>query len=305
MPPLGFLRSLSRREGPLSIREAREEDYPDMESFADISGQAYSGLGGAMREAIREDVALTAWQRDRLAGFILAHRQGPNVAWIHGLGLAHDVSPDTVGGALLGELEAHLRAVGVSWIGYMDEHGLGWLRRLLERAGFHRNTRVVSYEAPVQPPPTRGNPTVSVRPATAADIPAVARLDSAAFGPLWAYREEVLHRVLGEVAYFQVAESDGTVVGYILCTVYHRDRVHVVRLAVDPQAQSQGIGARLLAEAYDHFGARGIRWISLNTQEENARSQRLYRWFGFRPTGEDMGVWAKELTGGEDDKGKR
>jgi len=295
MPPLAFFRSLIERQGPLTLRPAALEDYDAIRDLLDASTRAYSGLGGAMREAMQQDVALTAWQQDRLAGFILAHVQGPAAAWIHGLGLASDVAPDTVGVALLHELERSLAERGVTWIGYMDEYRLGWARRLLERAGYHFHTRVVSYETPLHTPPTAGNAAVTVRPATAADLPAVAQVDAAAFGPLWAYREQVLCAVYGEVAYFEVAEHAGEVVGYILCTVYQRDRVHIVRLAVAPHAQRQGVGARLLAEAYDDFARQDIRWVTLNTQEENVRSQRLYQRFGFQATGEEMDVWGKEV----------
>jgi ribosomal-protein-alanine N-acetyltransferase len=295
-PPLGFLRSFTQRQGPLALRPASPDDYDAIQDLLDTAARTYSGLGGAMREALHQDVALTAWQDERLAGFLLAYQQGPEAAWIHGFGLAADVSQDTIGDALLQELERTLLKRGVTWIGYMDEYRLGWIRRLLERAGFHHRTRVISYEMPLQTPPTRGNRRATIRPATAADLPAVAQLDRAAFGPLWAYHEQVFRAVLGEVAYFQAAELDGEVAGYILCTTYQRDRVHIVRLAVAPHRQGQGVGARLLADAYTQFERQGLRWVSLNTQEENARSQQLYHWFGFRPTGEEMGVWAKCMT---------
>jgi len=285
-----------RRQGPLSLRPARLEDYSTIQAMLDTAARAYSGLGGAMREALQEDLALTAWQEECLAGFVLAYQQGPEAAWMHGFGLARDVSQDQVSAALLQALEQELTERGVSWIGYMDEYKLGWLQHLLEQAGFQRQTRVVGYETPLHTPPTRGNVQVTVRPATAGDLPTIAQLDRAAFGPLWAYREQVFQSVLGEIDYLTVAQHKEELVGYILCTRYQRNRAHVVRLAVIPHWQKKGVAARLLAEAYDYFAHEGTRWISLNTQQENVRSQHLYHHFGFRPTGDEMAVWAKELN---------
>jgi ribosomal-protein-alanine N-acetyltransferase len=294
--PLGFLRSRSHRQGAIVIRPAEAGDYATIDWLTGASPYAYSGLGGSLREALQDDLVLTAWQEDSLAGFAMAHRQGPEAAWVYAFSLAADVSLSQVGRVLVRGLEERLAPAGVTMLGYMDEYGLSWLRRLLEEVGFRRETRVVSYEAPVRRPPSMGNQEVAVRPAGPADIPAVARLDRAAFGPLWAYSERVLRSVLGPLVYFQAAELPGTVCGYMLCTFHQDDRAHVVRIAVDPGLQGQGIGVRLLAEFFLYARTQGVRRVSLNTQEENYRSQQLYRWFGFAPTGEEVGVWVKGFT---------
>jgi ribosomal-protein-alanine N-acetyltransferase len=291
--PSPFLRS-PRREGPVSIRHAEPADLPAVEGIIARSPRAYAGLGGAMREAIQEDFGLTAWQAEKLAGFVMAYQQGPDVAWIHACGLAEDVSPSAVGGPLLHSLEQEADTAGLSWLAYMDEHGLAWLRHLLEEAGFRRRTRVVAYEAPLRAPPGAGHQGVRVRPVSPADIAAIAPLDLAAFGPLWAYGERVFASVLDAAGHFAAAEWEGQIVGYILCTL-HRERAHVVRLAVHPRWQGRQIGVRLLAEAFSSFTLRGLRRISLNTQEENRRSQRLYHWFGFRQKTKGVGVWVKAL----------
>lgn len=296
-PPLPFLRSRPPRGIPISVRSAASGDVEAVEKLIDHSPRAYAGLGGALREAIQDDFAVTAWQGDKLAGFATAYRQGPDAAWIHACGLAADVSTAAVGAALLRSIEQRARSTGLSWLAYMDEHGLPWLRHLLKQNGFHRQTRVLGYEAPVQLPPGPGNQEVHLRPAQRPDIPRIARVDRAAFGPLWAYGEQVFSSVLGAVALFVVAESEGEIVGYILCTCHREHRAHVVRLAVHPQFQGQQMGARLLAEAFSTFARQGQRTISLNTQEENYRSQRLYRWFGFRQTTKGVEVLAKQLVG--------
>lgn len=285
----------ARRSEVILIREASGPDLPTVEALLGRTPHSYSGLGGALREALREDLALTAWQAGLPAGFATVHRQGPEVAWIYAFAMAREVSPEAVGTALLSGLEERLGPMGVSYLAYMDEYDLPWLRRLLERAGFARHTRVVGFESQVGPPPSWGNQEVRVRPAGPSDLPAVARLDQAAFGPIWGYGEHVFRSVLDTDALFLLAEEEGEIVGYILCTMHPERRAHIVRLAVSPAHQGRQIGVRLLAEAFVALRSRGVEWISLNTQEENRRSQRLYRWFGFRPTGEEVGVWVKRL----------
>lgn len=290
-----MLRGRDRPSEILLVREVTGEDLPAVEGLLGRTPRSYSGLGGALREALRQDLALVGWQADVPAGLVVVHRQGPEVAWIYALAVARHVSLDAVGRALLSGLEERLRAVGVSYLAYMDEYGLPWLCRLLERAGFVRHTRVVNFEARAGPPPSWGNREVEVRPAGPADLPGIARLDQAAFGPIWGYGEHVFRSVLETDALFLLAEEKGKVVGYILCTLHPERRAHVVRLAVSPEHQGQRVGVRLLAEAFVLLRSRGIEWIGLNTQEENRRSRRLYRWFGFLPTGERVGVWVKRL----------
>lgn len=288
----------ARRSEAIRICEASEPDLPTVEALLGRTPYSYSGLGGALREALREDLALAAWQADAPAGFVAVHRQGPEVAWMYAFAVAQDVSLEAVGTALLSGLEERLKPIGVSYLAYMDEYDLPWLRRLLGRAGFVRHTRVVSFEARADLPPGGGNRGVEVRPAGLSDLPAVARLDQAAFGPIWGYGEHVFQSVWETDALFLLAEERGETVGYVLCTLHPERRAHVVRLAVAPDHQGRQIGVRLLAEAFVALRSQGVEWIGLNTQEENRRSQRLYRWFGFRPTGEEVEVWVKHLLHG-------
>jgi ribosomal-protein-alanine N-acetyltransferase len=294
-PPIGFLRPRKNRKGALIVRKAEPTDLDAVETIAQTSSYAYTGLGGAMQEALYHDIVLTAWQGGEMAGFVMAHHQGPKAAWLHAFGAAPDVSLSETGRTLLEEVQRTATRRGITWLGYMDEYGLPWLRNLLEDAGFRPHGRVIGFEAPLVSPPTAGAQWVQIRPALRRDIPAIARLDQEAFAPVWAYKASIFGNVLDQVASFFVAEGEGELVGYILITQYQKERAHVVRLAIQPQRQGQGVGARLLAEAFAQLRRRGLQRISLNTQEDNLRSQRLYHRFGFRHTGKFVRIWAKEV----------
>jgi ribosomal protein S18 acetylase RimI-like enzyme len=62
-------------------------------------------------------------------------------------------------------------------------------------------------------------------------------------------------------------------------------------LAILPAAQGQGVGAQLLSDMVMRFTRRGFRSFTVNTQETNERSQRLYQRFGFVRNGYDLPVW--------------
>jgi ribosomal-protein-alanine N-acetyltransferase len=72
--------------------------------------------------------------------------------------------------------------------------------------------------------------------------------------------------------------------------VYGRE-AHLTRIAVHPDWQGQGVGKRLLAAAVQTAQSHSARSLTLNTQVSNRRSQRLYRAFGFAPTGQITSVY--------------
>ena len=292
--PFGFLRP-PRRQGPLSVRRTGPGDLAVIHRLLRDARQVHIGPEGVLPEEVERDFVLGTWQGTDLVGLVTAYRQGPQAAWLDAFALADDAPAKEIAQALLRRLEEEAARAGITWLGYMDAYDRPWLRGHLRRAGFSQQTRVVSYETPMHPPPTWGNPAVQVRPATPTDIPAVGRVDRAAFAPLWAYRDEILHACLKQPGFFLLAEEAGEVVGYILIVRYDPDHAHVVRLAVHPQHQGRQIGARLLAEGFSRLSLGRQGWVSLNTQEENVRSQRLYRRFGFRPTGKGIPVWAKGI----------
>ena len=69
-------------------------------------------------------------------------------------------------------------------------------------------------------------------------------------------------------------------------------------LFVVPERWGQGIGGVLLDAVLDEAKRRNYSHIHLWTDEDNERSQRLYRSRGFSPTGQSAageGEWAREI----------
>jgi ribosomal-protein-alanine N-acetyltransferase len=165
-----------------------------------------------------------------------------------------------------------------------------WIEPHLRSWGFAQTNDVITLchrgKHHSQPPLV----TVRLRDASHHDLPAIARVDEAAFESLWRHDEADLAHAQVAAVIFVVAELEGNIVGYQLST-QHGLNGHLARLAVDPGVQGQGIGRGLVSSALTFFEQRGIREVTVNTQRDNLASQRLYRRTGFESTNHSVPVW--------------
>jgi ribosomal protein S18 acetylase RimI-like enzyme len=166
-----------------------------------------------------------------------------------------------------------------------------WFRRLLQASDFELSHRVIMllWERG-NVPPVRTPPAASVRPMNVDDLVEVARVDRAAFNPLWQNSHEALLLAFRQSAVATVAEVAGEIVGYQLSTANHMGG-HLARLAIHPQVQGRGIGYQLLRDTLIQFERRGARQLTVNTQHNNFTSIALYEKAGFRRTGESYPVY--------------
>lgn len=133
---------------------------------------------------------------------------------------------------------------------------------------------------------------MEIRPATAADVPAMARVLEAAGRAAWGHigpveRFTVREVDLGDRAF--VAVEDGGIAGFATIRGCELAMLHV-----HPSAWRRGIGRALLAQA------EGCGAEFLYTEERNERALRMYGAAGWRPDGqarerEWLGVQLREL----------
>jgi [ribosomal protein S18]-alanine N-acetyltransferase len=76
------------------------------------------------------------------------------------------------------------------------------------------------------------------------------------------------------------------------------DTGQIIRLAVHPGAQRQGIGRALLNDGLAYCHANHARRVTINTQESNAASLRLYEQSGFRRIGRRVPLLVRPLRPG-------
>ena len=123
-----------------------------------------------------------------------------------------------------------------------------------------------------------------IRPATAADVPAVKAVTDAAFTP---YIErigvvpvpmEADHAA--NVAAGPVYVTGRPVTGLVVVEA-HTDHLYLDTLAVHPDAQGQGVGGRLLRFVEAHARALGLPEVRLYTNAMMWENQKIYPKYGY------------------------
>lgn len=243
----------------------------------------------ALADYLNREPFLLAEEGGNLRGFLAGHTSRPRQAALIAAGLADDGAISPWLDCLLPRCVASLRAQRVASLSYIGS--AAWLAGPLQARGFHLVSNIVTYEKSGWAVPGSGNQTVRVRPVRVADLAALVALDALDFHPLWRNSVETLRRRRETLPYFVVAVAGKETVGYCYCSA-EKERGHLIRMAVHPAWQGRGVGTRLVAEAVQFFRRTGAQLITLNTQEENERAQRLYRQFGFRLMGrEAAALW--------------
>jgi ribosomal protein S18 acetylase RimI-like enzyme len=134
--------------------------------------------------------------------------------------------------------------------------------------------------------------------ATTTDLDLVLQLDQRSFPWLWwNARDDMAAYMQIAGVYVYIAKQDQAPVGYASFTMYN-GWAHLDRLAVIQAQQGRGYGAAQLAYILRLMSDLGARSVGLSTQENNVRSHRLYRRFGFRQTRDTLGIYGKAIEEG-------
>ena len=135
--------------------------------------------------------------------------------------------------------------------------------------------------------PTTADPTLTIRPATAADAEVIASLftdEGYPAGP--SDIVERLTRFASPHSQVLVAEHEGAVLGFIAIHAMprfeHDDRiVRILALVVDAGARERGVGRTLMAEA-ERIGAElGAAFIEITAGHHRPEARRLYESAGY------------------------
>ena len=129
-----------------------------------------------------------------------------------------------------------------------------------------------------------------IRPATAADVPAIAEIVDQAYrhyiarigkppGPML---DDYAARVSQDAVWVL---DEGAEIAGIIVLLPAPDYLLLDNIAVSPSRQGLGLGRRLLAFAEDEALRRGYREIRLYTHQMMVENQRLYASIGYEETG--------------------
>jgi ribosomal-protein-alanine N-acetyltransferase len=151
-----------------------------------------------------------------------------------------------------------------------------------------------------------------LRPATAADIAEIARIERSSFADPWS--DDSFRRILGgHSTIFQVLEMppDNEIAGYIIAFVVGAD-AELLNVAVEPGYRGRGLAGQMLDAVLIQLGLSGVRTAFLEVRESNRAARALYGSRGFREIGrrrnyyrrpvEDALVMRRVLDVGADDE---
>jgi ribosomal protein S18 acetylase RimI-like enzyme len=139
-----------------------------------------------------------------------------------------------------------------------------------------------------------------IRPATGADVPAIASLVERAYEhyverlgrrPAPMDDDHAAHVAQGD----QYVLVDGAVVGAIVVTT-RADHIYVDNVAVAPERQGEGLGRALLEFADAEARRRGHRELRLSTNVVMTENQQIYPRLGYQEVGrERVGIYHRVL----------
>jgi GNAT superfamily N-acetyltransferase len=279
------------REMDMETRRARPSDWPLIETLSQRARRTLPWLSH-WEECLTEDPFIVIERDGAVIGSLLARSDGSPVAWVRLAAVDDALDVDEWLRLALPPVLDGLRRRGTHRLAWMDYEG--WAGPYLRARGFEELTQVITWAKLDRTLPNIRAADARLRPASDADVPAAVTVDRAALDPHWWHSEATMRHRIAAPSHFAVAEVAGAVVGYAEGELY-LPQAHLNRIAVHPDHQGHGIGASLLHDALRAFWRRGSERVTLNTQSDNRRSQRLYRRFGFEPTGDVMTAWELRL----------
>ncbi len=235
---------------------------------------------------------LLAWRDGKLQGVLGVADPLGQTSWLRLIAVRDKAPVDGVLGALWDIMRQTLKPLGVKtlWLLVASD----WLTQYAPLFGAQPLERIVTLRRDARSLPPLRNTAVRVRPAEWQDLAEMTRIDHAAFSPPWQLSQSDLRQAMRLAASCTVAMLEERIVGYQLST-RHRESGHLARLAVEPDVQGCGVGGALLNRLLLYFHERSVHVVTVNTQETNTRSQRLYNYYGFFRNGYDLPVWCSTL----------
>ena len=221
--------------------------------------------------------------KERIAAILACPPNPPGMAWIRLFASAGSLHPSVSWYPLFNKSLEILAFTPITTIASLGLHN--WFTDVLYQSGFIHQYDIIVMEWKNQLPafqqPAKD---IFLRPMKPSDLTDVRKVDQLAFKPLWQIPIEALHCAYHQSSYASVAEENGQIIGYQLCTSTPVS-AHLARLAVHPNMQKQQIGYFLLQDLLKKYHNQGMRHVTVNTQQNNQASISLYKKMGFKATG--------------------
>ncbi len=277
----------------VTIRQASHQDISTITRFLDRAILVHRNLDWQpLVEWVPREPFLLRFEDQKLTSLLSCAPDPEGVAWLHAFAMDHWSSDiDKIWRSLLELAVENLKSLHSNLYSVSLNE---WYSRLLGETGFtiKQNIIVLQWDK-IMPATLPLMDDVLIRPMEPADLDQVTELDQRAFDPAWTISRASMEHVYLSAAHSAIAELNGTIIGYELSTSSYFS-AHLTRLAVSPFYKKANIGYSLTREMLMFFKSRGIKQITVNTQDDNAASIGLYKKLGFQPTNESFPIyWLK------------
>lgn len=148
-------------------------------------------------------------------------------------------------------------------------------------------------------PPDESEAALAFRAMRREDLERVVEIEQSAFARPWSrdlIAREMAHDWSSILLAVEPAPGGEAVLGLIVFWLVH-DEVHVLNVAVAPEARRRGVARALMREAERRGAGRGARIATLEVRRTNQAALELYRSLGYRKVGVRPRYYAEE---GED-----
>lgn len=290
---------------PLRAYQATIHDQQALRRLFDQSRRSFVAFGPEdLPQLLASGACTVALDGEGIGAFLGVAVNRADWAFVRGLAIRDSWRTREGLMAVLEPAARRLRAGGVT---HLAVYGVAlWLPPALLHVGFRRREWIITLER--HPRPLADRPagseslegaSLQIRPVAPGDLAALATLDAASFEPPYQLASGELIELMVTSGHFVVAEARApgdspALLGYA-CADVLVDTGQIIRLAVHPDAQRQGIGRSLLNHALSYCHDAGVRRVTINTQESNAASLRLYEQNGFRRMGRRVPLLVREL----------
>jgi ribosomal-protein-alanine N-acetyltransferase len=285
----------------LQVYRASVHDQPQVLRLLEESRRSFAAFGPEdLPQLLASGACTIAPDGDTVGAFLCVSVNRARWAFVRGVAIKNGWRTDEGLRAVLESAIDRLRAEGVT---HLAVYGTAlWLPPALLRAGFERWEWIVSLERHPRPLADLTAGPARVRPVQPDDLSRLAALDAAIFESPYQLASGELIELMVTSGHFVLAESteeagQPALLGYA-CADVLGDTGQIIRLAVHPNAQRQGIGRALLNHGLAYCHANGARQVTINTQESNAASLRLYEQIGFRRVGRRVPLLVRPLGSG-------